>query len=322
MPLKYNTDTFIEKARRIYGDCYDYSKTEYLNSVTKVCIICHEKDKYGCEHGEFWVRPGDFLIKKSSCRKCHGNYKPKDINEFWKRLLDKYPVYKDKYEIADDEVYINNKTKIKVFCHETHKKGNEHGEFCITPCDLVNGYGCPICGNNLKKTTKQFIEGAKEKHTDRYNYSKVKYVDAHTKVCIICLKHGEFWQTPNNHLNGSGCPHCNSENKIKKEEEITNMLRERKINFLSQKTFEWLKYKKNLYLDFYLPQYNCAIEYQGEQHFKSVERFGGEKDFEIRKTRDEVKRILCEKHGVKIFYLRGKINFKEINHYINETSRS
>ena len=59
-----------------------------------------------------------------------------------------------------------------------------------------------------KKTTKEFITESKTIHNDRYDYSKVEYVNAKTKVCIICPEHGEFWQTPNNHLKGQGCPKC------------------------------------------------------------------------------------------------------------------
>ena len=60
-------------------------------------------------------------------------------------------------------------------------------------------------------TTKEFIEKARKVHGDKYNYSKVEYKDSHTKVSIICPIHGEFSQTPNNHLNGQQCPFCSSQ---------------------------------------------------------------------------------------------------------------
>lgn len=59
-----------------------------------------------------------------------------------------------------------------------------------------------------KLTTEQFIEKARLVHGDKYDYSKVEYVDAHTKVCIICREHGEFWQIANDHLCGKGCNKC------------------------------------------------------------------------------------------------------------------
>ena len=66
-----------------------------------------------------------------------------------------------------------------------------------------------------RKTTSQFIAEAKAIHGDKYDYSKVEYINTDTKVCIICLVHGEFWQTPNNHLCGCGCPFCYHNNKKK-----------------------------------------------------------------------------------------------------------
>ena len=119
---------------------------------------------------------------------------------------------------------------------------------------------------------KIFIKKYRKIHGDKYDYSKVDYINNHTKVCIICPEHGEFWQVPNNHLNGYGCPKCVMSHM---ENNISQLLNRNDIKYIPQCTFEWLKYKNNLYLDFYLPDYNIAIECQGEQHFEPVEHFGG-----------------------------------------------
>ena len=107
-----------------------------------------------------------------------------------------------------------------------------------------------------------------------------------------------------------------------KELEISNILNEYNFSFVRQKTFKWLKYKKNLFLDFFLSDYNIAIEYQGEQHFTIVEKFGGKKDFEIRIKRDNIKKELCEKYNIPIIYLRGKIDKEQLIKQINETSKT
>ena len=60
----------------------------------------------------------------------------------------------------------------------------------------------------MKNTTKHFIKKAKEIHGNKYGYSKTEYVNNRAKVCIICPEHGEFWQSPYLHTNGSGCPKC------------------------------------------------------------------------------------------------------------------
>lgn len=320
MPRKLTQNEFIEKCKNKYGDSFDLSKVEYVNSTTKVKILCHKIDKYGNEHGEFLVRPADFLMGHS-CAKCKGNYQYKNIEEFVNSYYNTFPNKKEQIEIPINQVYKNNKTKIKVICHMTDKYGNEHGEFLIRPNDLISDYCCPKCGNNTTKTTIEFIKDAIQVHGNKYNYSKVNYINAYSKVTIICPIHGEYEQIPSNHLNGSNCPYCNANIKSRMEEKITQLLINENYNFERQKTFKWLKYKKNLYLDFFLPDYNIAIEYQGNQHFKPISLWGGEQELYLRKERDKVKRKLCEKHNIKIFYLKGKIsNINKIKMFINETT--
>ena len=144
--------------------------------------------------------------------------------------------------------------------------------------------------------TEEFINKANKVHNGKYDYSKVEYVNAKTKVCIMCPKHGEFWQTPDDHLRGKGCPKCNSSHM---ESEIRNILQENKINFVEQKKFDWLRRQS---LDFYLPDYNIAIECQGKQHFEVVDYFGGEESLTEVNKRDQNKKQLCEKHNIKILY--------------------
>lgn len=60
---------------------------------------------------------------------------------------------------------------------------------------------------------ERFLDKAYAVHGDKYDYSKVEYINASTKICIICPEHGEFWQTPMAHLRGHGCPKCGKKNK-------------------------------------------------------------------------------------------------------------
>ena len=104
-----------------------------------------------------------------------------------------HKIHGDKYDYCKVE-YVNNNTKVCIICPI-------HGEFWQTPNHHLSGQGCPKCSGNVKKTTEQFIAKAKEIYGDRYNYSKVKYINAKTKVCIICPTHGEFYIRPDNFIN-------------------------------------------------------------------------------------------------------------------------
>lgn len=102
---------------------------------------------------------------------------------------------------------MNANTKVCIICPK-------HGEFWQTPSGHLSGKGCPKCYKESRSsTTEEFINKAREIHGNKYDYSKVNYVNAYTKVCIICPKHGEFWQIPANHLNGHGCPNCQGATK-------------------------------------------------------------------------------------------------------------
>ena len=110
-------------------------------------------------------------------------------------------VYNNKYEYLDID-RTNKKSKIIIKC-------KEHGIFSKYYHDhLVRNQGCPNCSKPSKLDDKSFIQRASIVHNNNYDYSKVIYKNTNTKVCIICSKHGDFLQTPGNHLSGQKCPKC------------------------------------------------------------------------------------------------------------------
>ncbi len=272
-------EEFIEKAKEVHGDKYDYSKVVYINSTTPVTIVCPE-------HGEFLQKPINHL-RGSGCHKCTGLIRL-TTSEFIEKAKE---VHGDKYDYSK-VVYINNHTKVTIVCPI-------HGEFEQIPNTHLLGCGCPICAGNIKLSTDEFVEKARKIHGDKYIYDKVNYVNNSTKVIITCPIHGEFEQVPYKHLIGHGCPRCIS---YKLEDDIENLLTTSSILFEPQKTFDWLQNKSNLYLDFYLPDYNIAIECQGVQHFQNIEYFGGEEGFKYRLQNDKLKLDLCTEHGIKVIY--------------------
>lgn len=105
--------------------------------------------------------------------------------------------------------FTTSKTKVPIICPV-------HGEFFQTPNNHLSGFGCFKCGRitSTKKQqhpTSSFITKAQKIHKDTYDYSKVAYVNSKTPVTIICKIHGNFLQTPSNHLrkeHPQGCPTC------------------------------------------------------------------------------------------------------------------
>ena len=187
-----NLEKFINKSIIRHGDRYDYSKVEYINSLTKVCIICPE-------HGEFWQTP-QAHVRGNGCPIC-ANKKRGDTfrgNSDW-FIKKANEIHNNRYDYSKVE-YVNASTKVCIICPE-------HGEFMMTPMAHLNGQGCPKCsGRGL--STEEVVKLFREKHEDKYDYSKVVYNKMHEKVCIICPKHGEFFQTPSKHLLGQECPRC------------------------------------------------------------------------------------------------------------------
>lgn len=301
---------FIEKAKLLHNNKYDYSKVDYQNNKTKVCIICHKKDENGIEHGEFWQRPNDHISSKAGCPKCKKVFRY-DTKSFIEKAKN---IHGSKYNY-DKVDYINNKTKVVIICPL-------HGEFEQTPSDHLQGHGCPHCANQKLSEikfigTQQFIEKANKVHNNKYDYSLSDYKGCYEKIRIICPIHGEFQQEAHNHLRGQGCPKCN---QSKGEKTIETYLQLNNINYINQ--YE-IPIDKNINIsgiakiDFYLPDYNLYIEYNGIQHYIPMKYFGGELEFKHQQERDKYVKNYCGNKLIEIKYncenIDGLLNSKIFN---------
>lgn len=190
------TEEFIKKAKEVHGDKYDYSKTKYVDSKTKVSIICPE-------HGEFELIPS-LHLKGCGCHVCRYHNTSTTLDNFISKSKE---IHGDKYDYSKVN-YIDNNTKVCIICHEKDEYGREHGEFWQTPSNHLAGKGCKKCSKKHRLSLAEFIETARLKHGNKYDYSKVEYKNSHSKICIICPEHGEFWQDAKLHLSGAGCPNC------------------------------------------------------------------------------------------------------------------
>ena len=282
---------FIEKAKLVHGEKYDYSLVDYTESKNKVIIICSE-------HGEFQQRASGHL-SGFGCSKCSHEKQKLTFNEFKEKAK---TIHGNKYDYRLVD-YINYDTKVKIIC-------SVHGEFQQTPSNHLKGKDCELCSFVKRKTkTLEFKEKAKIIHGNKYDYRLVDYLGFDTKVKIICSVHGEFQQTPQNHLKGQNCPFCK---ESKGENKIRDLLNYNQIHFIPQHRFPDCKNKIKLPFDFYLPDYNTCIEFNGIQHYKPIDYFGGEKRFKEQQKTDTIKKYYCEKNKIKLIVIKYNENVNKI----------
>jgi very-short-patch-repair endonuclease len=286
---KLTTDEFVLRAKLLHNENYLYNKTNYINKRTKVIITCKK-------HGDFEQLPQNH-INGSGCPKCgtQKNIVSQKLtkNEFINKANSVHNNIYD-YSLVD---YVNNVTKIKIIC-------KKHGVFKQTPTIHFKGSGCPKCaGKNVSNL--EFIQKAIAVHGNKYNYSQTKYVSARNKIKIGCEKHGQFFQRAFDHLAGHGCPKCKEsfgERKIREYLEIN------KIMFEKEKKFDKCRNKNHLLFDFYLPEKNILIEYDGEQHFKPINFFGGKHTHKKVLINDNIKNEFAKQNNIKLL----RIPFTEL----------
>jgi len=291
---KSNVNEFIVKARKVHGNKYDYSKVEYHGCKNKVCIICPE-------HGEFWQTPDGHVQGRGCpvCRYISVSIKNKLTNEEFIEKAKK--IHGDKYDYSKIN-YINQKEKICIICPE-------HGEFWQIPTTHIDHKcGCPKCSGNHKYNTEEFINSLPSWIKERYDFSKFEYVRTHDKAIVICPEHGEFLMSPHNIRKGIGCPGC-SESKL--EREVRHFLKEKNINFISE-----YKHNKDFHkqaIDFYLPDFNIAIECQGIQHFQPTDFAGrgdgwSKNEYKRIVELDKNKQLLSKQNNINLIYFTTDIN--------------
>lgn len=374
-----NLQKFIEKSKNVHGDKYDYSKSKYLGSNQKIEIICPE-------HGSFWMRASAHYSQKQGCPKC-GDKKTALANKHTTEdfIKKSNQIHNNYYDYSKTQ-YINLTSPITIICPI-------HGEFKQAPREHLQGCGCSKCSKiriGMVVDTDSFIKKASKIHNNKYDYSKSIFTSRSIKVCIICPEHGEFWQTPNSHLKGQGCPKCGHKitsetqtlpletvlykcdklydskyeyiysaknyNNLKSiikiicpkhgefelpairhlhgqecpictkerressgELKIIKILDSLKIDYIFQAE---LKFLGKLKYDFYLPDLNIAIEYNGKQHYEPVEYFGGEKSFIKQQERDKRKSRLSKENDIELIVIKYNNEKEDFEKMINTIKAS
>lgn len=198
----WTTEQFVERAMKVHGQKWDYSKTCYVGSQVKVEIGCPK-------HGYFWQVPDSHLGQKTGCPKCGAHRIGRAFARSHADFLTlAHNVHADLYDYSQ-AVYNHQYERVPIIC-------KRHGMFHQQPKLHLKGSGCPTCGMErghqvaVQKSAQTFEARAKALHGDKYSYSQVHYTGNRNHVTICCPKHGEFQVKPEKHLDGQGCPTCST----------------------------------------------------------------------------------------------------------------
>ena len=200
-------------------------------------------------------------------------------------------IHNNKYDYSLIE-YKNARTPVKIRCliHDYI--------FNVTIDNHINkNIGCPKCSNKYHYNKDELLLLFNKKHDNKYTYNLDNYINNKSIIKIKCPIHNEFKLRIQHHINGVGCKKCNDS---KGEKQINIILKKYNITYETQKIFNNCIYKKNLKFDFYLPDYNTCIEYDGEQHFKKFRFENDNTNLNERILKDEIKNKYCIDNNIKL----------------------
>lgn len=290
--MKLTQEDFIKRANHIHNNRYNYSLVEYINCDLKVKIVCSE-------HGMFEQTPSAHIHRdESGCPKCN---KPEKItiDNFIKKSKE---IHNNKYDYSLVE-FDNIDTDVKIICPI-------HGIYIQNARSHYKNSGCPRCHIESTRTKLvDFIEKSNIIHHNKYDYSLTEYINCRTKIKIICPIHGIFIQSPGHHLGNRGCPHCRMS---KGERTIKKILDDNNLLYIYEQRFQDCRDIKELPFDFFLPEYNTCIEYDGEQHFISIDKWGGLEQLKNIKFKDNIKNEYCLDKNINLIRIKYSENIDDV----------
>ena len=281
MPRKYTHEEYVALVdAKHHGNIRVTS--DYIDSkhpINAYCVLCDYH----------WTTRADSLFK-SRCPLCANKAKTKTHDAFIRECAQIHP------DILIKSNYINVRTMVSCECKICHY------EWRSLPANLIShGNGCPKCHNVIKRTHEQFVNEMSS-ITDNIQFIS-QYAGVDNYIDCKCSLCGFIWSARAGHLlEGIGCPNCR---KSKGEEVITHFLQQNAIDFVPQKRYDDLLGVggRKLSYDFYLPNYNLLIEYQGKQHEEAIDWFGGQKRFDIQQEHDKRKYNYAHLHNIEFLVL-------------------
>lgn len=277
--IRMDTKSFINRSIEIHGSKYDYSKTVYKNTNTKVIIICPR-------HGEFEViARRHFELKYGGCKRCAKNRPPPNKlthKEFISRSIS---IHDGKYDYSKAK-YAGTQKKVIIICPI-------HGEFLQKAALHLRGHQCPKCATqSATGDIDSFKEKAALVHNNKYNYSISNYINARSNINIICPRHGRFAQLVSNHLAGSGCPKCPA---------VISSMHAEVQKFINLK--DAIINDRNIIapyeLDIYIPELRLGIEVHGDYWHS----WHPDNDRPEDKHKHYTKFLICKENNIKLLQI-------------------
>ena len=288
--------SFVEQKRCVFDHI------DYVENNIMVFYTCPAHNERGVITN-YWYKLKE---RNCICKFCSG--KERTDSEFKEMVSELHP------DIKVLGIYKDFEHRVKCVC-----------SICDTEWEVRAGSliskrlrGCPTCGREIiknaqRKSREQFI-----KDLEAVNNNWVvegEYINTHTPISVRCKIHNTvFSHRPCNLLNQSAsCPMC-SDGNWKTEKLVGDILQELGVKVHSQYTFPNCRgRRKALPFDYYLPEFNTAIEYDGEQHYYPVDFFGGKEGFARRKINDKIKDKYCLNNNIRLIRIPyyEKDNLKE-----------
>lgn len=291
---------FINKSKDIHNNLYDYSLVNYVGCNVHVLI--------GCSYHGFFKQKPSIHLQGSGCLICGFKKRNEKNRNNLKMFIEKAKlIHGEKYDY-NQVIYINSHKNINIVC-------SKHGKFQQKPYKHLSGRGCPVCGRISKWLNVDILKFRFKKiHNDSYDYEWGSYSGTTHNMNIFCKTH-KIWfkQQPHSHLKGYGCPICKKSNG---ELKIRNWLENKNIEYEINKTFKTCRNIKVLPFDFYLPEHNLLIEYDGEQHMRP-KNFGGiskekaDEKFKKQQLRDKIKNDFSINEKIKLIRISYRENIIE-----------
>lgn len=270
-------DELIERFRSVHGDEYDYSKVVFTRMRDKVCIICPK-------HGEFWQTPDKHYKHGQGCPECAKGKRNADKKVTKEKFIERATkLFNGFYDYSKVEFNDSKKDYITIICPK-------HGEFKHKVHWHLAGHGCSQCAIEKSRiTTDAFVARAMELHKEKYDYSKSNIVRTKDEITIVCPIHGEFKQTIESHLKGSGCPICGKvESAAEHElyEYICSLVGKDNVIHNDRTVLNGKE------IDVYVPSKKIGFEYNGVVWHS--EKFGKDKDYHLDKLNE------ANKNGIQL----------------------